>query len=269
MKEELIVLGTGNATVTRCFNTCFIIQDEKERYFMIDTGGGNGILTQLEKAGISYNDIHHIFITHEHTDHMLGVIWLLRVISASMGSGKYEGDLKIYCHSDLMEMIRTIAGLMVRIQYPKMVDKRIFFIPVEDGEEKEILDYKVKFFDIHSDKAKQFGFTTVLNNQKKLTCCGDEPYQDHCYEYAAGSDWLLHEAFCLYDQRDIFKPYEKFHSTAKDAAELAASLEIKNLIMWHTEDKNIKKRKSLYKKEGRKYFKGGLYVPYDLERISL
>ena len=50
--EKLIVLGTGNASVTKCYNTCSIIQDKKGRYFMIDAGGRNGILTQLEKMNI-------------------------------------------------------------------------------------------------------------------------------------------------------------------------------------------------------------------------
>ena len=36
--EKLIVLGTGNASVTKCYNTCSIIQDEKGKYFMIDAG---------------------------------------------------------------------------------------------------------------------------------------------------------------------------------------------------------------------------------------
>ncbi len=31
--EKLIVLGTGNASVTKCYNTCSIIQDKKGRYF--------------------------------------------------------------------------------------------------------------------------------------------------------------------------------------------------------------------------------------------
>ena len=47
--ETLILLGTGNATVTKCFNTCFAIKTGEE-YFLVDTGGGNGIMTQLEKA---------------------------------------------------------------------------------------------------------------------------------------------------------------------------------------------------------------------------
>ena len=49
--ETLILLGTGNATVTKCFNTCFAIKTGEE-YFLVDTGGGNGIMTQLGKAGI-------------------------------------------------------------------------------------------------------------------------------------------------------------------------------------------------------------------------
>ena len=269
MKEQLIALGTGNATVTKCFNTCFAIQDEQGRYFLIDTGGGNGILAQLEKAEIPTDEIHHIFITHEHTDHLLGVIWLIRIIATSMKQGKYEGDLKIYCHSDLVEVIRTIASLTVQPKFFKMVGERILLIPLEDGDEQQILDYKVKFFDIRSDKAKQYGFTTTLNNGKKLTCCGDEPYQEHCYEYAYQTDYLLHEAFCLYEEREIFKPYEKCHSTVKDVAELATQLEVKNLLLWHTEDANIRKRKSLYKKEARQYYKGNLYVPYDRESILL
>ena len=37
------------------------------------------------------------------------------------------------------------------------------------------------------------------------------------YKYVKGSDWLLHEAFCLFGEADTFKPYEKHHSTVKEA----------------------------------------------------
>lgn len=269
MKEQLIVLGTGHAMVTRCYNTCFVIQDGQGEYFMVDAGGGNGILAQLEGAEVPYGQIHHIFLTHRHTDHLLGAIWMLRAIGSAMGSGHYEGNLNLYCHGELVETLKTIAAAILDAGVCKLLGKRIILIPLEDGMECPILNYKVKFFDIRSDKAKQYGFTVILNNGKKLTCCGDEPFQEHCLPYAACADWLLHEAFCLYGERDIFKPYEKCHSTVKDACQLAARLEVSNLVLWHTEDQNIRRRKSLYKREGRKYFKGGLYVPYDLERIEL
>ena len=98
------MLGTGNALVTRCYNTCFAIQDDDE-YFLVDAGGGNGIMRQLQDADISMAQIHHIFLTHEHTDHLLGMIWMIRMIATKMRREQYEGNLRIYCHSALVETV--------------------------------------------------------------------------------------------------------------------------------------------------------------------
>ena len=46
-------------------------------------------------------------------------------------------------------------------------------------------------------------------------------------------------------------------------------LNIKNLVVWHTKDNNIEKRKELYTKEAKEYFTGNIYVPDDLEIINL
>ena len=258
---------------------CFCLQNviilvllfrmKRGNILMIDAGGGNGILTQLEKMNIPVTEIHDIFLTHEHTDHLLGMIWMIRVIGQAIQKGKYEGNCTIYCHDGLVNVLKTICELTLVKKITNLIGDRIILCPVQDGEEKQILDYKVKFFDIRSTKARQFGFVTTLNNGKRLTFCGDEPYQEHCFEYAYQTDYFLHEAFCLDGEKDEFKPYEKHHGTVKDSAELAQELQVKNLLLWHTEDKNIRKRKSLYKKEAKKYYKGNVYVPYDREIIEL
>ena len=80
---------------------------------------------------------------------------------------------------------------------------------------------------------------------------------------------MLHEAFCLYSQADIFDPYEKHHSTVKDACELAEELGVRNLLLYHTEDRTIARRKELYVAEGMPFFSGTLWVPDDLESIEL
>ena len=67
----------------------------------------------------------------------------------------------------------------------------------------------------------------------------------------------------------MFKPYEKSHSTVADACRLAQELGVENLVLYHTEDKNIDRRKELYTREGREFFDGKLYVPEDLESIEL
>ena len=76
---------------------------------------------------------------------------------------------------------------------------------------------------------------------------------------------MLHEAFCRYSDRETYKPYEKHHSTVKDACELAKRLKVPNLILYHTEDHHIAERKALYGAEGRQYYSGRLEIPDDLE----
>ena len=126
-----------------------------------------------------------------------------------------------------------------------------------------------RLLNILSTKEKQFGFSAEFADGMNLCCLGDEPYNEVCEIYAQNADYLLSEAFCLYGDRDIFKPYEKHHSTVKEACELAEQLQVKNLILYHTEDKHIDKRKELYTDEGKQYYYGNLYVPDDLDVINL
>jgi len=127
----------------------------------------------------------------------------------------------------------------------------------------------ITFFDILSTKAKQFGFSMQMKDGRKFTCVGDEPYNEANYDFVKDSDWLLHEAFCLFGEADKFKPYEKHHSTVKEACQLAEQLKVPNLLLYHTEETHLKERKQLYTKEGKEYYSGNLYVPDDLESFEI
>ena len=50
---------------------------------------------------------------------------------------------------------------------------------------------------------------------------------------------------------------------------MAADLNVENLILYHTEDKNIEHRQELYLEEGKVYYDGNLFVPDDLDIIEL
>ncbi|MBR2764509.1 MAG: MBL fold metallo-hydrolase [Blautia sp.] len=265
---KLTMLGTGNALVTECYNTCFILED-KGQLFMTDGGGGNTILHQIRHAGYNWMDIRHIFVTHKHIDHLMGIIWMVRMICQFMDHGEYEGDAYIYSHGEVLNLIREMAGKLLREKEAAFIDDRLHLTEISDGETLDIIGHKVTFFDIRSTKEKQFGFRMELADGKALTCCGDEPLTTQTEHYARGVEWMLHEAFCLYSQADIFDPYEKHHSTVKDACELAERLEIKNLVLYHTEDRNLADRKKLYGKEGRQYYHGNLWIPDDLEVLTI
>ncbi|MBQ6517704.1 MAG: MBL fold metallo-hydrolase [Anaerolineaceae bacterium] len=265
---KLTMLGTGNALVTECYNTCFIIDDNKQ-LFMVDGGGGSGILHQIKHAGYDWMDICHIFVTHKHVDHLLGIIWMVRMICQFMNHGEYQGEAYIYSHKEVLDLIRDMAAKLLLTKETRFIDDRLHLVEVYDGETMNIIGHDVTFFDIRSTKAKQYGFNMAIEDGKKLTCCGDEPYDDCEEPYAKDSEWLFHEAFCLYSQRDLFDPYEKHHSTVKDACELAEKLHVRNLLLYHTEDRNLAERKRLYQEEGSQYYRGNLFIPDDLESIVL
>lgn len=242
------MLGTGNALVTKCYNTCYIFENEND-YFMVDAGGGNTVLNQLEKVGINWKDVKHIFVTHKHIDHLLGMIWMIRLICQNMAAGKYEGEAYIYGHEEVIEMLETICKMLLQSKQTKYINDRLHLVAVNDGETKEIIGKKVTFFDIHSTKAKQFGYMMELDENRKLTCCGDETYNEANEKYALKSDYLLHEAFCLYNQADIFHPYEKHHSTVKDACQLAEKLKVKNVFYITAKIKILKIVKNFIQKK--------------------
>jgi ribonuclease Z len=266
--EKIHILGTGSAMVTKCYNTCFTLSKDDE-HFLIDAGGGNTILSNLEKSNISINQIHNMFISHNHNDHILGSPWVIRAVAQSILNGKYDGNLNIYCHKTSIDAIKTICSFVLQKKFLKLFDTRILFNEIHDKSTISILGRSTTFFDIQSTKDLQYGFKTTLDNGKSLTFLGDEPYRETVKEYSENLDYLLHEAFCLYSQKEIFKPYEKHHATAKDACKNAKDLNVKNIILYHTEDKNLEKRKELYIAEGKEEFAGNIYMPNDLDVIEL
>ena len=263
---KLTMLGTGSAFVTECYNTCFVLSD-KEKYLMVDAGGGNTILKQLKLANFNWKDMRHIIVTHKHIDHLVGMIWMIRSICQNMNQGSYVGEAYIYAHDEVISILRKMADLLLPKKVTRFIDDRLHLVEVKDGQHLDIDGFDITFFDIHSTKAKQFGFSLNYDG-KKLTCCGDEPYNEAEFEYSKEATWLLHEAFCLYSEADTYKPYDKHHSTVKDACELAQKLNVKNLVLYHTEDKTVN-RKEVYANEGKPYFKGNLFIPDDLETLEL
>ena len=266
--SRVTMLGTGNAMCVNCYNTCFYLRSPRGG-MLVDGGGGNGILRQLMLARIPVERIRHMFITHSHTDHIMGAVWMIRKISPLIFKGKHKGPFTIYCNDEVANALLTMCRLMIPAKILDAVGKTVIVRVVRDGEQLEIDDMRVTFFDIGSATFKQYGFQALLPDGQRLVCLGDEPYSMLSEPYARGCDWLMCEAFCLYKDRQVFNPYEKNHSTALDAGMLAKELGVKHLLLYHTEDTHLDTRAAAFTAEAAQYFKGTISVPADLETIQL
>ena len=106
-------------------------------------------------------------------------------------------------------------------------------------------------------------------NNKKLAFLGDKTLNPNLYDRIKGFDYVMHEAFCLDSEENIFHAYEKNHSTTRSVSEVMNKLDIKNLILYHTEESHKDERKKLYTDEAQSYFSGNVIVPNDLEIIEI
>lgn len=264
---KIIMLGTGHAMTTKCFNTCFLIEDKNE-YFLIDTGGGNQILSIFENLNIEISKIKNIFITHKHLDHLNGIFWIIRKILSTYRNKKTDYKLNIFSHKEVLDIMNSFLNDIFSKKDLSETKRLTNFIEIKDKDSIKWNDNEFTFFDINASKAKQFGFELKFLN-KRITCLGDEPFNESSIKYVKNCDYLMCEAFCTDKEKDIFKPHEKHHSTVKDVCLNLKDMNVKNLILYHCDDTNLKDRKIKFLNEAKSYFSGRIFVPYDLEIIEI
>jgi len=257
--RQLLFLGTGHGmpVVSSCSS---ILIDDQENNLLLDVGGGHDILVNFKKAKYEPTAIKNIFITHYDSDHILGIIPLIR----SFHRWAEPQKRNIFCSQEVKNAIDSLFKYVAKKHYDH-VRKHLNFIIIKDRETRKVNDWEITFFDVKSDKSPQMGCLIRFHDGKKLAFLGDEPLRDHYIDIVKDCDVLIHNAFCLDAQKDTFKPHEKNHNTAKEAAMNATKLNAKNLILLHMEDKTLKTRKKEYLKEVKKNFAGKAFIPIDLD----
>lgn len=96
---ELTILGCSSATPTSKRNPTAQLLNIAERFFLIDCGEATQI--QLRKYKLKFQRINHIFISHLHGDHYLGLMGLL----STMHLLGRTANIHLYCPSELQEII--------------------------------------------------------------------------------------------------------------------------------------------------------------------
>lgn len=266
---EIIMLGTGHATVTNCYNTCFLLRTPKVS-MLVDGGGGNGILTQLKNIGARCQVIDAIFLTHTHTDHILGIVWVLRMIGESTLSHKNRSRYRVFSHREGLTALTMISRSTLSENEWAKICRRVEFVEIKDQDIIQLSDdFEFRCFDLCASDVTQYGFIAALEGRVTIACVGDIPCTPKIQSNIKSVDWLMHEAFCLERERKEFQLEKIRHCTVKEAACIAQSIQAHNLVLYHTADNSLADKKSEYKKEALKYYYGNVYVPTDLEVIEI
>ncbi|MBS1764178.1 MAG: ribonuclease Z [Bacteroidetes bacterium] len=120
MNFEVTILGSSSATPIFQRHPTAQVLNIRERFFLIDCG--EGTQSQFLKYKVRLSKITHIFISHLHGDHYLGLVGLL----STMHLQGRTTEIHIYGQAELMDVIELQLRLsMTRLRY------QIIFYPVK------------------------------------------------------------------------------------------------------------------------------------------
>ena len=78
-------------------------------------------------------------MTHKHVDHIMGVVWMIRMICQHMKQGQYEGEATIYGHEEVIRILKEMAEMLYPKKQTCYIGDRLHLVVVEDGEERTIM----------------------------------------------------------------------------------------------------------------------------------
>lgn len=99
MQFTVNVLGCGSAVPTLRHQPASQVIDHRDRLFMVDCGEGAQL--QMQRMKIRFNRLNHIFLSHLHGDHFLGLPGLL----STMALHEKGAAVTVYTFEDGAEII--------------------------------------------------------------------------------------------------------------------------------------------------------------------
>ena len=215
---KVIILGASNAIPTLESENTHMVIVGQDRMVLVDSVS-NPIL-RLEKAGLDFNDLTDIIVTHFHPDHASGVPLLLMDMWL-MGRQK---PLNIYGLHYTLDRVEGLMGFYNWSEWPNFFPVVFFRLPVR--EMTPVLDCPE--FTIHASPVRHMipniGLRVNFSQKQKVMAysCDTEPCEE-VVRLSGGADVLIHEA----------TGGSPGHSSATQAGEIASKAEVNKLYLIH------------------------------------
>jgi len=218
--SKIIILGASNALPTQeSENTHMVIVGADGTMTLVDVPSSNTIL-RLERAGVDFNNLTDIIITHFHPDHTLGLPALLLDMWI-MGRSQ---PLTIHGLSHAIERSKSLLDLYDWSDWTNFFPVSFHTIPPE--EMAQVADRPT--FTIHSSpvhhSVPNIGLRVDFkSSQKRFVYSSDTQPCDEIIRLGAGADVLVHEAAGEFSG----------HSSARQAGEVAQKAGAGSLVLIH------------------------------------
>ena len=267
---EVTILGCHSATPRSNARPSAQLLEMRGHLFLIDCGEATQIA--LRNANAKFSRIKHIFISHLHGDHCFGLPGLLSTLgmlgrtSELVVHGPHALEdflrpiLAVFC-KDMPYEVRL--NLIDPTQHALVMEDRsvsVWSIPLshripacgylfaERPAEAHIRRDMIDFYQVpvHALRAIKQGADYVTPDgvtvpherltrpaipPRRYAFCSDTEFLPSIVPLVEGVDCLYHESTFM--EKDVARARQTFHSTAREAAEIARRAGVKRLVLGH------------------------------------
>ena len=235
---EVILLGTGTPrpSIERFGSATLVLVGDQRLLF----DAGNGVSIRLSQAGISADQIDHIFLTHLHSDHISGVddLWLTaRIwqrqkplpISGPEGTERFARHLMRAYERDIHFRSNNKAQSIEQalLQATDFAEGLVF-----EHENIRVIAFEVD----HSPVAPAFGYR-IEYGQRVIVLSGDTTYYDNLILHARDADLLVHEIAAaskrLQDRNPRLKRVLAYHTQSQQMAQILQQTKPRLAVLNH------------------------------------
>lgn len=264
------ILGCGSALPTTRHLATSQIVDLRDKLYMIDCGEGTQV--QMRRMRVRFGRLAHIFISHLHGDHCFGLPGLISTLGMLGRTGELvvhgpkevetylRPVMDLFCRG--MEFEVRFNPVDTRSHSLVMEDRSlsVYSIPLkhriptcgylfaEKPKEAHIIREMTDFYQVpvrcmkdikqgqdyvtpEGEVVPNSRLTRPAAPPKCYAFCSDTAYNRSIIPIIEGADLLYHEA--TFAECDLARAKETFHSTARQAAEIARDAHVKRLVIGH------------------------------------
>ena len=264
------ILGCGSALPTTRHLATSQIVDLRDKLYMIDCGEGTQV--QMRRMRVRFGRLAHIFISHLHGDHCFGLPGLISTLGMLGRTGELvvhgpkevetylRPVMDLFCRG--MEFEVRFNPVDTRSHSLVMEDRSlsVYSIPLkhriptcgylfaEKPKEAHIIREMTDFYQVpvrcmkdikqgqdyvapEGEVVPNSRLTRPAAPPKRYAFCSDTAYNRSIIPIIEGADLLYHEE--TFAECDLARAKETFHSTARQAAEIARDAHVKRLVIGH------------------------------------
>lgn len=234
---RVTMLGTGTPYPNAKRFGAAILAEEGGKRLLFDCG--RGAVIRLSQAGVKANEIDAVFLTHLHSDHVVGLpdLWL---------TGWFLGrqkSLELFGPSGTQSMAEHLAeafagDIAVREAAPENLPASGVAIDAKDIEQGIVYDkggVRVTAFLVdHGNVKPAFGYRVDYGGHA-VVISGDTKFSENLIHFAHGADCVIHAAWSV-GATNPTPPAQRTIASAEDAGRAFAEVKPKLAVVYHYKD---------------------------------